>query len=55
VRVERKELEWRCWAVVPDRRNELCWRVLCRSKTEMEIVKKATEAIKIKGARVLRD
>jgi hypothetical protein len=55
VRVERKEPGWRCWAVVSDRKNELRWRVLCRSETEMEIVKKAAEATKIEGARVLRD
>jgi hypothetical protein len=41
--------------VVSDRRNELRWRVLCRSETEMEIVKKAAEATKMKRARVLRD
>jgi hypothetical protein len=55
VRIKRKEPGWRCWAVVPDRRNELRWRVLCRSETEMEIVKKAAETTKMNGARVLRD
>jgi hypothetical protein len=55
VRAERKEPGWRCWAVVSNRRNELQWRVLCREETEMEIVKKAAETIKIKRVRVLRD
>ena len=46
---------FKCRAIVKDHRTKQYLRILCRSEAELEIVKQATSATVVEGARIIRD
>jgi hypothetical protein len=55
IQTTRDKRSWRCAAVVKEARNPDRVRVICRDKSEAQMVKEAAQKIPVPGVRVLRD